>query len=105
MSQEKKNSLEINGTPTQISAKRLSFFDIQAAAPLLMEGTLDFTNYWRHAFTKWLDCEPVVNFDSLSPAEGNQLMGLLPAPAQVMDWLVFREAKPASSDTSSMGDQ
>jgi hypothetical protein len=103
MSQEKK--MKINGTPTQVTAKRLSFFDIQATAPLLMNGNLDFSDYWKHAFGHWLTCDPPVNYDSLSPEDGAELAKLLPDPGEVMGWLVFREAKPDESDASSMGDQ
>ena len=103
MSQEKK--LKINDTPTQVTAKRLTFFDIQATAPLLMNGNLDFSDYWNHAFSQWLTCDPPVDYNSLSPEDGVELAKLLPDPSEVMGWLVFREAKPDESDTLSMGGQ
>ena len=103
MSQEKK--LKINDTPTQVTAKRLSFFDIQATAPLLMNGNLDFSEYWKHAFSQWLTCDPPVDYNLLSPEDGVELGTLLPDPSDGMGGLVFREAKPDESDTSSTGDQ
>ena len=100
MSEEKKNKIKINGTPVQVSAKRLTFFDVQAIAPLFANSTLDFSNYWRYAFYNWLDCTPSIDFESLSPEEGQSLAELLPEPSQVMEWLVFREAKSATSDAT-----
>ena len=84
MSEEKKNKIKINGTPVQVSAKRLTFFDVQAIAPLFANSTLDFSNYWRYAFYNWLDCTPSIDFESLSPEEGQSLAELLPEPSQVM---------------------
>ncbi len=110
MLQENKKII-INDTPTQVTAKCLSFFDIQATAPLLMNGNLDFSDYWRYAFSHWLNFTnpdgKTINIDieNLSPEDGVQLAALLPDPSEVMGWLVFREAKPDESDTSSMGDQ
>ena len=104
MLQENKKII-INDTPTHVTAKRLSFFDIQAIAPLLMNGNLDFSDYWKHAFSHWLTCEPPVDYDSLSPEDGAELAKLLPDPSEVMGWLVFREAKPDESDNLSMGGQ
>ena len=107
----KQKKLKINDTPTQVTAKRLSFFDIQATAPLLMNGNLDFSDYWRYAFSHWLDStnpddKPInIDIENLSPEDGIQLAKLLPDPSEVMGWLVFREAKPDESDTSSTGDQ
>ena len=104
MLQENKKII-INDTPTQVTVKCLSFFDIQATAPLLMNGNLDFSDYWKHAFSHWLTCEPPVDYDSLSPEDGAELAKLLPDPSEVMGWLVFREAKPDESDNLSMGGQ
>ena len=70
----------------------MTFFDVQAIAPLFANSTLDFSNYWRYAFYNWLDCTPSIDFESLSPEEGQSLAELLPEPSQVMEWLVFREA-------------
>jgi hypothetical protein len=106
MSQEKKNSeIEINGDPYQITVKRLTFFDVQGVAPLLINHNMDFSEYWRYAFSNWLSCEPSIDFNSLSPEDGQALAALLPEPAQVMDWLVFREAKSGSSSSSFTGGQ
>ena len=104
MSQEKKNNIEINGLPYQISAKRLTFFDVQAVAPLLMNGTMDFSQYWRHAFNNWLLYDDYFDMETLTPDEGKALAALLPDPSEVMEWLVFREAKSeTSSDSSTEG--
>jgi hypothetical protein len=113
MSQEKKNSIEIeiNGLLHEISAKPLTFFDVQAAAPLLMSGTMDFSDYWRHAFSHWLNYTNPdgqfieIDIESLSPDDGKKLTSLLPDPSEVMEWLVFRPAKSDKSSSSSTGDQ
>ena len=94
MSQEKKNNIEINGLPYQISAKRLTFFDVQAVAPLLMNGTMD-----------WLLYDDYFDMEMLTPEEGKALAALLPDPSEVMEWLVFREAKSETSSDSSTGGQ
>ena len=105
MLQEKKNKIEINGLPFEITAKRLTFFDVQAVAPLLMDGTMDFSRYWRHAFNHWLIYDDYFDMEGLTPEEGNVLAALLPDPSEVMEWLVFREAKSETSKGSSTGDQ
>lgn len=111
MLQEKKNKLEIDSQPLEITAKRLTFFDVQAVAPLLMDGTMDFSQYWRHAFIHWLTYSDPdgnvasLNIDTLSPMDGAKLSALLPQPSEVMEWLVFREAKSETSKGSSTGDQ
>ncbi len=105
MSEErKKNKIEINGLPFEITAKRLTFFDIQAVAPLLMDGTMDFSRYWRHAFNNWLIYDDYFDMESLTPEEGNALAALLPDPSTVMEWLVFREAKSVTSNSSFTDD-
>jgi hypothetical protein len=103
-----KNEEEIDGQTYIIEAKDLTFFDVQAVAPLLAQGSLDFSAYWRYAFTNWLDfydaeteCAEYPNVDRISPDVGQRLASLLPEPAQVMDWLVFREAKSVASGSSS----
>ena len=103
MSKEKKNNeIEINGTLIEITAKRLTFFDVQEIAPLLMNRDMDFSRYWRHALSKWLYYKPnTVDVDNLSPEDGQVLASLLPQPSQVMEWLVFREAKSDKSNISS----
>ena len=103
MSQEKKNSIEIeiNGLLHEISAKSLTFFDVQAAAPLLMSGTMDFSDYWRHAFNHWLIYDDYFDMENLTPQEGQALTALLPEPSEVMEWLLFRESKSVKSNTSS----
>tara|TARA_R100000234_G_scaffold104849_2_gene74885 strand:- start:30843 stop:31160 length:318 start_codon:yes stop_codon:yes gene_type:complete len=105
MSKEKKNKIEIDGTPIEIKAKRLTFFDVQAVAPLLMNNNMDFSQYWRHALANWLYYEPSIDIDNLSPEEGKELAKLLPEPSEVMNWLVFREAKSDKLSTLSMGGQ
>ena len=101
---KKKNEIKINGTPIEVTAKRLTFFDVQEIAPLLMNRDIDFSRYWRHALSKWLYYEPAtVDVDNLSPKDGQVLASLLPQPSQVMEWLVFREAKSDKSNISSMG--
>mgnify|MGYP003109091710 CR=1 FL=1 len=106
----KKSEIEINGKQYIVEAKGLTFFDVQAVAPVLASGSLDFSNYWRHAFTRWLDfydvkdqCAEHPDIENLSPEAGQQLAALLPEPSQVMEWLVFREAKSAASNTSFTG--
>jgi len=101
MSQENKNSIEINGIPYEISAKPLTFFDVQAVAPLLMSGNMDFSEYWRHAFNHWLIYDDYFDMENLTPQEGQALTALLPEPSEVMEWLLFREPKSAKSNTSS----
>ena len=102
MSKEKKNNeIEINGALIEVTAKRLTFFDVQGIAPLLMNRDIDFSKYWRHALSKWLYYEPAVDVDNLSPEDGQVLASLLPQPSQVMEWLVFREAKSDKSNISS----
>ena len=102
--EEKRNKIYINGAPVQVSAKRLTFFDVQAVAPLLANGDMDFSNYWRFAFHNWLSCTPSIEVDTLTPDEGKALASMLPEPSQVMEWLVFREAKSeSSSNTSTTG--
>ena len=103
MSQEKKNSIEIeiNGLLHEISAKPLTFFDVQAAAPLLMSGTMDFSDYWRHAFRNWLFYDDYFDVERLTPEEGKALASILPEPSEVMEWLLFREPKSAKSNTAS----
>ena len=77
----------------------------------MTHGSLDFSNYWRHAFSHWLSyTDPdgrsiEIDIENLSPEDGQVLANLLPNPNQVMEWLVFREAKLVKSNTSSMGDQ
>ena len=108
MSEEmKKNKITINGQPLEITAKRLTFFDIQEVAPLFIGGDLNFSRYWRHAFSRWLDFQDSkgnsieLNTEDLSPEEGAELTALLPDPSQIMDWLVFREAKLTTSSNLS----
>ncbi len=108
MSEEmKKNKITINGQPLEITAKRLTFFDIQEVAPLFIGGDLNFSRYWRHAFSRWLDFQDSkgnsieLNTEDLSPEEGAELTALLPDPSQIMDWLVFREAKLTTSNNLS----
>ncbi len=101
MLEEKKNKININGAPVQVSAKRLTFFDVQAVAPLFASGHSDFSNYWRFAFHNWLRCSPSIEVEFLTPEEGKALAELLPEPSQVREWLVFREAKSATSSNTS----
>ena len=105
MSKEKKNKIEINGKEIEVKVKQLTFFDVQAVAPLLSDGSLDFSEYWRHAFIHWLTYDSAFNIDTLSPLEGATLSALLPEPNEVIGWLLFRESKSAKSNTSSTGDQ
>jgi hypothetical protein len=79
----------------------LTFFDVQAIAPLFANGDMNFSNYWRYAFNNWLHYEPSIDIEDLNPEEGQQLASLLPQPTQIMDWLVFREAKSGTSNSSS----
>jgi len=102
--EQKKSEIEINGLPYQISAKRLTFFDIQKAAPLFMNSNFDFSDYWRYAFSNWLLYDDYFDVDNLTPEEGKALAELLPDPSQIMDWLVFRPAKSAASNNSFMAD-
>ena len=112
MSKEKKNNkIIIEGKPVEISTRRLTFYNVQAVAPLMMHGTLDFSEYWRYAFSNWLNYSDPdghsieIDIEALSPEDGRKLTALLPEPSQVMGWLVFREAKSATSGVSSTGDQ
>ena len=104
MSQEKKNKIAINGKEIEVKIKQLTFFDVQAVAPLLSDGSLDFSSYWRHAFTHWLAYDSQFDMEHISPSEGAALAALLPEPNEVMEWLLFREPKSAKSNTSSTGD-
>ena len=79
-------------------------FDVQAVAPLLSDGSLDFSSYWRHAFTHWLAYDSQFDMEHISPSEGAALAALLPEPNEVMEWLLFREPKSAKSNISSTGD-
>ena len=95
---QNKSELEIDGKAYTILTKKLTFFDVQAVAPLLAQGSLDFSAYWRHAFTKWLEfydakdqCAEYPDIEGLSPEVGQRLAALLPEPAQVMEWLGFLE--------------
>ena len=105
MSQEKKNKIEINGKEIEVKIKQLTFFDVQAVAPLLSDGSLDFSSYWRHAFTHWLAYDYQFDMEHISPSEGAALAALLPEPNEVMEWLLFREPKSAKSNTSLMEGQ
>ncbi len=105
MLEEKKTSkITINGKPVQVTPKRLTFFDVQAVGPLFANSDLNFSNYWLYAFHNWLDCKPSIEVEQISPEEGQALAGLLPEPSQVIEWLVFREAKSATSDSISITD-
>ena len=101
---QKKNEIIINGKPVQVTPKRLTFFDVQAIAPLFANGDMNFSNYWRYAFSNWLHYEPSIDIEDLNPEKGQQLASLLPQPTQIMDWLVFREAKSDASNSSYMAD-
>ena len=111
MSQENKSKITIDGKPIEVSKRRLTFYHIQKVAPLMMHGSLDFSDYWRHAFGHWLhytnpDGQSIeLDIESLSPEDGKKLTSLLPDPSQVMEWLVFRPAKSDKSSSSSTGDQ
>ena len=74
---------------------------------MFMNGDLDFSAYWQYAFRHWLSFNPPWDMDAhpLSPDEGTQLANLLPSPNEIMEWLVFRDAKSAPSSVSSTGDQ
>ena len=77
----------------------------------MTHGSLDFSDYWRHAFSHWLSyTDPdgrsiEIDIEDLSPEDGQTLANLLPNPNQIMEWLVFREAKSDKSSTSSTGGQ
>ncbi len=102
MSEEmKKNNITINGVLFEITAKRLTFFDIQEVAPLFIGGDLNFSRYWRHAFNNWLIYDGYFDTENLTPDEGKALAALLPDPSEVMEWLVFREAKSTTSNNLS----
>jgi hypothetical protein len=105
MLEEKKNKIIIDGHEVEVETKRLTFFDIQEASHLFTNGDLNFSNYWRYAFTKWLSCSPSIEIESLTPEEGKELAYLLPDPTEVMEWLVFREAKLETSEDMSMAKQ
>ena len=79
---QKKNEININGKPVQVTSKRLTFFDVQAIAPLFANGDMNFSNYWRYAFSNWLHYEPSIDIEDLNPEEGQQLASLLPQPTQ-----------------------
>ncbi len=103
--------MDIDGKTYIIKAKELTCFDVQAVAPRLAQGSLDFSTYCKHAFTKWLEFYDAKDqraeypdIEKLSPEAGQRLAALLPEPAQVMEWLVFREAKSAASNTSFTGE-
>lgn len=99
MSQEKTTT--IDGKETRVVAKKLTFFDVQAVATHMTHGGLDFSDYWRHAFVNWLHYDPPVSVMDLTPEEGQVLARMLPDPNQVIEWLVFREAKLPQSNNSS----
>ena len=101
---QKKNEININGKPVQVTPKRLTFFDVQAIAPLFANSDMNFSNYWRYAFYNWLEYNPSIEVELITPEEGRLLTALLPQPPQVMDWLVFREAKSDASNSSYMAD-
>ena len=111
MSQENKNKITINKKPIEVTKRRLTFYNIQQVAPLMTHGSLDFSDYWRHAFSHWLSyTDPdgrsiEIDIEDLSPEDGQTLATLLPNPNQIMEWLVFREAKSDKSSTSSTGGQ
>ncbi len=105
MLQEKKSKIEINGNEIEVTIKKLTFFDVQAVAPLLSEGSLDFSQYWKYAFKHWLTYNSEIDIENISPAEGAVLSALLPEPNEVIGWLLFREPKSAKSNTSYMGGQ
>ena len=110
MSQENKSKITIDGRPIEVSKRRLTFYHIQKVAPLMTHGSLDFSDYCRHAFSHWLnyknpDGQSIeIDIESLSPDDGKKLTSLLPDPSEVMEWLVFRPPKSVKSSTSSMGD-
>jgi len=110
MSQENKSKITIDGRPIEVSKRRLTFYHIQKVAPLMTHGSLDFSDYWRHAFSNWLNYKDAdgrsieIDTESLTPEDGKRLTELLPDPNQVIEWLVFRPAKSAKSSTSSTGD-
>ena len=105
MLQEKKSKIEINGNEIEVTIKKLTFFDVQAVAPLLSEGSLDFSQYWKYSFKHWLTYNSEIDIENISPAEGAVLSALLPEPNEVIGWLLFREPKSAKSNTSFMGGQ
>tara|TARA_R100001460_G_C3553510_1_gene175315 strand:+ start:440 stop:775 length:336 start_codon:yes stop_codon:yes gene_type:complete len=111
MSQENKNKITINKKPIEVTKRRLTFYNIQQVAPLMTHGSLDFSDYWRHAFSHWLSyTDPdgrsiEIDIEGLSPEDGQTLANLLPNPNQIMEWLVFREAKSDKSSTSLTGGQ
>jgi len=105
MSQEKKNKIEINGKGIEVTVKRLTFFDVQAVAPLLSDGSLDFSQYWRYAFDNWLIYDSEFNIENITPEEGATLAALLPEPNEVINWLLFRESKLDRSSASLTGGQ
>ena len=111
MSQENKNKITINKKPIEVTKRRLTFYNIQQVAPLMTHGSLDFSDYWRHAFSHWLSyTDPdgrsiEIDIEDLSPEDGQTLANLLPNPNQIMECLVFREAKSDKSSTSSTGGQ
>ena len=104
MSKEKKSKIEINGKEIEVKVKQLTFFDVQAVAPLLSDGSLDFSLYWRHAFNHWLTYDSEFDIENLTPSEGAALSALLPEPNEVVGWLLFREPRSAKLNISSTGD-
>jgi len=110
MSQESKSKITINGKPVEVSKRRLTFYHVQKIAPLLSHGTLDFSDYWRYAFSHWLnytnpDGQSIeIDIENLSPEDGQALTKLLPDPNEVIEWLVFRPAKSDKSSSSLTGD-
>jgi hypothetical protein len=111
MSQENKSKIIIDGKPVEVSKRRLTFYHIQKVAPLMIHGTLDFSDYWQHAFSNWLNyTDPdkrsiEIDVENLSPEDGAKLTAMLPEPSQVMNWLVFREAKSETSKVLSTENQ
>jgi len=105
MSQEKKSKIEINGEEIEVTVKQLTFFDVQAVAPLLSDGSLDFSQYWRYAFDNWLTYDSEFNIENITPEEGAALSAMLPEPNEVIGWLLFRDTKSDRSSTSLTGDQ
>ena len=77
----------------------------------MIHGTLDFSDYWQHAFSNWLNyTDPdkrsiEIDVENLSPEDGAKLTAMLPEPSQVMNWLVFREAKSETSKVLSTENQ
>lgn len=104
MTEEKANKITINDQPIEITAKRLTFFDIQEVAPLFTNA-VDFSQYWRYAFANWLSYNPSIDVMGVSPEDGKKLTELLPDPNQVLEWLVFHKPKSDTLSTLSTVDQ